>query len=77
MIIAMAQREIYKLKDNVSCPKTVVNDEQKFEDEKWARQMITRSCVQLDRNQSNVVFLSEVVNNFCDQIEKIIDEYEV
>lgn len=77
MIIAMAQRDIYKLNDNVACPKAGVDIEQMYEDKQWARQIITRSCVRLDRNQPNVVFLSEAVNNFCDEIEKMMDEYKV
>jgi hypothetical protein len=76
MIIAMAQREYYKLKEE-SYPESVMDDKQKHEDEKWARQMITKSCVQLDQSQPNVVLLSEVANNFCDQMEKIIYEYKV
>lgn len=78
MIIAMAQRKIYNLKDNATCsPKADLDNEQKHAEEEWARRMIAESCAQLDQSQPNAVFLCEVANKLCDQIEKIIDEYNV
>lgn len=72
VILAMAQKRIYKLKDTVDETECTVD-----ESGQWARELIASSCEKLDAYRLNVMSLEMVIINFCKRIDKIIDTYEV
>lgn len=75
VIMAMAQRNIYQLveqTDEVSC-----DDGGGGDDDQWTSDLMVSSCNKLDAYEINVLELEQIVNVFCDQVEKIIDMYQV
>jgi hypothetical protein len=76
-IYAMMQRGVYAL--NVRDVKT--NDEDHViddgEDDRWARERMERICSQLDLQHSNIISLIKLANDYCDDLEKTIDQFEV
>jgi len=76
-IYAMMQREVYAL--NAGDVKT--DDEGRAiddgEDDKWARVRMERICAELDLDKPDAISVILLVNDFCHNMEKMIDQFEV
>lgn len=71
LILAMAQRGVYALKNE---DKDIGDG---CEDVQFAQQIIDSVCAKLDEYQPIVMKLLPMVNLFCDRLEKVIDMYQV
>lgn len=76
-IYAMMQRGVYVL--NAEDVKT--DDEGNAiddgEDDRWARELMERICADLDLHHPNVISLIRLVNDYCDDLENIMNQFEV
>ncbi|XP_026820599.1 uncharacterized protein LOC113559170 [Rhopalosiphum maidis] len=75
-IYAMMQRGVHTL--NVRKVKT--NDEghaiDDGVDDQWARECMQRICAELDLHHPNVTSLIQLVNDYCDTLENMMDQFE-
>ncbi|XP_015369310.1 PREDICTED: uncharacterized protein LOC107165539 [Diuraphis noxia] len=76
-IYAMMQRGVYVL--NAEDVKTddegnAIDDN---EDDRWARVLMERMCDELDLHHPNVISLIRLVNDYCDSLEKTMNQFEV
>lgn len=71
VIYAMIQRGIYSLNSNVE------SDENDDEVLLWTREMLEKSSSKLEQNHENVGKFKKIMNNFVENVEKSIEEYEV
>jgi len=76
-IYAMMQRGVYVL--NAEDVKT--DDEGNAiddgENDRWARVLMERMSAELDVHHPNVISLIRLVNDYCDALEKTMNEFEV
>jgi len=76
-IYAMMQRGVYVL----NAGDVKVDDEGNAiddgEDDRWARELMERMCAELDLHHPNVMSLIRLVNDYCDDLEKMMNEFEV
>lgn len=68
VIYAMMQRGIYSLNPDVK-----TDDEVRL----WTREMLENSCYKLEQSQPNISMFKEITNDFIENVEKSIEEYEV
>lgn len=76
-IYAMMQRGVYVL--NAEDVKTddegnAIDDS---DDDRWARVLMERMCAELDLQHPDVVSMIRVVNDFCDALEKKMNQFDV
>jgi len=71
VINAMIQRGIYSLNSNVE------SNENDGEVLLWTREMLEKSSSKLEQNHENVRKFKKMVNDFVENVEKTIEEYEV
>jgi len=67
----MIQRGIYSLNSNVE------SNENDGEVLLWTREMLEKSSSKLEQNHENVRKFKKMVNDFVENVEKTIEEYEV
>ncbi|XP_003241227.1 uncharacterized protein LOC100572413 isoform X1 [Acyrthosiphon pisum] len=75
-IYAMMQRGVYVLNEGdvkVDDEGNAIDD---GEDDRWARELMERMCAELDLQHPNVMSLIRLVNDYCDNLEKIMNEFE-
>ncbi|XP_025198170.1 uncharacterized protein LOC112596621 [Melanaphis sacchari] len=75
-IYAMMQRGV-----NALNAKEVKTDEEGHAiddsvDDQWARKCMERMCAELDLHHPNVISLILLANDYCDTLEKMMDEFE-
>jgi hypothetical protein len=75
MIIALAQRKIYRVQNYIDGPKTKVHENNKME--QWANKMISNSCKKLDKYEPNAFALGKIVEKICNHIDKTVIESKV
>lgn len=71
VIYAMMQRGIYSLNSNVE------SDDDGGEVLLWTREMLEKSYSKLEQNHRNVSLFKKMANDFVENVEKSIEEYEV
>jgi len=71
VINAMIQRGIYSLNTNVE------SDENADEVLLWTSEMLEKSSSKLEQNQENVGKFKKMANDFVENVEKCVEEYEV
>jgi len=71
VINAMIQRGIYSLNTNVE------SDENADEVLLWTSEMLEKSSFKLEQNQENVGKFKKMANDFVENVEKCVEEYEV
>lgn len=76
-IYAMMQRGVYALNAEDVKADDEGNAIDNGEDDRWARELMERMCAELDLHHSNVMSLNRLVNDYCDDLEKMMNEFEV
>jgi len=71
VINAMIQRGIYSLNTNVE------SDENADKVLLWTSEMLEKSSSKLEQNQENVGKFKKMANDFVENVEKCVEEYEV
>ncbi|XP_022161048.1 uncharacterized protein LOC111027134 [Myzus persicae] len=70
VIYAMMQRGIYSLNSDVE------RDDDGGEVRLWTREMLEKSFFKLEQSQPNILLLKKIANDFVENVEKSIEEYE-
>lgn len=76
-IYAMMQRGVYALNAQDVKKDDEGNAIDDGEDDRWARELMERTCAELDLHQPNVISLIRLVNDYCDELEKMMNQFEV
>lgn len=76
-IYAMMQRGVYVLNAVDVKADDEGNAIDDGEDDRWARELMERMCTELDLHHPNVISLIRLVNDYCDNLEKIMNQFEV
>jgi len=76
-IYAMMQRGVYVLNAEDVKADDEGNAIDDTDDDRWARVLMERMCAELDLHHPDVISMIRLVNDFCDALEKTLNQFDV